>query len=321
MCFINVKELKSLRTKTLLFFTQGPYFGKVLLNSHIIEYPLELSIFIRELRKLDITDFPVICYDNDNLKIASLAFWIFESLGYSVYLLYGNIMTFLDLGEKLQDTSKGDLPQSQLLMEIDINKLPNVKTYDSVVLDLNQPLYQAIGSDFNHQTVKKYLHDNNIPEDFDGFTLSGQYAGLIGALLKYLGNNSNKIFLGEWKDIDFNRRVSSRPETFYSAVGSVYYDAEDALIDEEPQKNEEGNTETKNPETLGLTITNESMIEEDNIKTKNSETLGSTITKENIIQDKTVNPYSSPLMISKSSTQPGKNDDDFQGYHCKCQVI
>ncbi|OMJ71195.1 hypothetical protein SteCoe_30661 [Stentor coeruleus] len=297
MCFINVKELKSLRTKTLLFFSQGPYFGKLLPDSHIIEYPLELSIFIRELRKLDITDFPVICYDNDNLKIASLAFWIFESLGYSVYLLYGNISTFTDLGEKLQDTSKGDLPQSQILMEIDINKLPNVKTYDSVVFDLSQPLYKAIGTEFNHQTVKKYLYDNNIPEDFDGFVLSGQYSGLIGALLKYLGNNSNKIFLGEWKDIDFNRRVSSKPETFYSAIGSVYYDAEDVLTDEEPQKNEVNNTETKRPETPELTKTEGSFIE-----------------------DK-ANPYSTPLMIAKLSIPPEKNDNDIQGYHCKCQVI
>lgn len=298
MCFINVKELKSLRTKTLLFFSQGPYFGKLLPGSHIVEYPLELSIFIRELRKLDITDFPVICYDNDNLKIASLAFWIFESLGYSAYLLYGNISIFSDLGEKLQDTSKGDLPRSQILMEIDINKLPNIKTYDSVVLELIQPLCQTIGVEFNHQTVTKYLHDNKVPEDFDGFILSGPSAGLIGALLKYLGNNSNKIFLGEWKDLDFNRRVSSKPETFYSAVGSVYYDAEDVLSDENPQKNEVNNTETKRPETPELP------------KTKGS-----------IVEGETANPYSSPLMIAKSSIPPEKTDDDFQGYHCKCQVI
>jgi hypothetical protein len=269
-----------------------------------VEYPLELSLFIRELRTLDITEFPVICYDNDNLKLASLAFWIFESIGYSVKLLYGDISIFSSLNQKLIFSSKNDLPRSQILMDIDINKLLNIKFYDSVSLDLSLPLYSTIGPDLNSEAVKKYLLKNNIPDDFDGFILSGPFAGIIGILLKYLGNYQNRIFLGEWKDLDFLKVVSSKRDTFYSAAGSVYYDAVEGGNKEE----EEEVTQREN--------------EVDEIDSPKTPYLNDMKSSEPEKEISTVDPYDSHLMISKSSlmTKP-QGQDDTQGYHCACQAF
>lgn len=303
MCIINVQEMNSLQTKTLIFFSSGPYFGNFLPDSYVVEYTLELSLFIRELRTLDITEFPVICYDNDNLKLASMAFWIFESIGYSVKLLYGDISIFSSLNQKLISTSKNDLPRSQILMDIDINKLLNIKFYDSVSLELTLPLYLTIGPDINAEKVKKYLLNNNVPDDFDGFILSGPFAGIIGILLKYLGNYQNRIFLGEWKDLNLLRVISTKNDTFYSAAGSIYYDAVEGGNEEEMKVTSRGyDDEIDSPKTPYL----------NDIKSP-----------EPVKEISTVDPYDSHLMISKSSLMAPKPQvkDELQGYHCACQAF
>lgn len=302
MCIINIQDLASFHTKTLIFFSSGPYFGKLLPNSYTIECS-DLSILIHDLRKLDITEFPIICYDNEDLKIASLAFWIFESLDYSVKLLYGDMSIFSLKGQNLVTTSKKDLPQSKVLMDIDMSKLPKIKNYDSLAYTLVLPLYATIGTDFKSKMVKKYLLQNNIPDDLDGSLLCGPFSGIIGALLKYLGNYQNRVFLGEWKDLSFKSKSSSKPGTFYSAVGSVYYDAVEAISDGEMV-------------SLGE---NKKNIDEDPQNNVGKECLSLQDEKE------TENPdlYSSHLKSVKSIAEEPKNTrlEESQGYHCLCKIM
>ena len=74
MCIINVKDLSSLLNKTLIYFTSNPLNCKILPGSYICLVPESISQFIQELRKLNITSFPIICYDNEEMRLASTAF-------------------------------------------------------------------------------------------------------------------------------------------------------------------------------------------------------------------------------------------------------
>ncbi|OMJ75632.1 hypothetical protein SteCoe_25189 [Stentor coeruleus] len=314
MCIINIEDLSSFQNKTLIFFSSGPYFGKLLPNSYTIEYS-DLSILIRDLRRLDISDFPVICYDNEDLKIASLAYWIFESLDYLVKILYGDMNIFSLKGQNLVTTSKHDLPQSNILMDIDITKLPKVKIYNSLAYELIFPLYITIGTDLTSKLVKKYLKQNNIPEDLDGCLLCGPFSAVVGALLKYLGNYQNKIFLGEWKDLGFKSKNSSKPGTFYSAAESVYYDAfysaaESVYYDA---------VETISDAEVVSQGKGKKNIEEDPQNNIGKECPNSEAEKET----ETPVLYNSFLKHTKSITEEPKNPipEESQGYHCLCQII
>jgi hypothetical protein len=283
MSIINPRDLHQFPTKTLIFFTTAEEIPELVPNSYVYKVSDDISDMIKEMRRFDISTFPVICYDNENLVLASKAFFVFEALEYSVFVLYGNLEMLLDYGLELSKENLGTLKLSEIAMEIDVNKLPNMEPVDSSSLVLVYPPYKTIGNYVDMEEAKDFFLVNEISLLSKPTILSGENASVIGLFFRYLGNTEIKVFLGYWSLREKRSGTLSRPETYYSAAGTVYFDAEE----------EEKRSEAKSPTAS-------------DVKSRFS-------TGE-------ANHYAQHLMVGKKSVAENKEPPAQVGYQCSCLI-
>ena len=221
MCIINAKELPLLMNKTLIYFASNPTTSKTLPDSYIFWAPDNLTQFIHELRSFDIPKFPVVCYDNEEMKLSSKAFWIFEAMGYDAIVLYGDINLYQYQGIQLVSNNLGPILYGRKLMEIDINRLNSKLNNEFIEIIFEQELRKVIGDECSIEKAQHFLEKFQTGSN-ENFYLRGRNCQVIGLLLKYTGKNNVMVFLGEW---NIHNREPSKSSNYYSASESIYYDA------------------------------------------------------------------------------------------------
>jgi hypothetical protein len=252
---INYSSLKnsvesgiSIGSSTLIYFTTNSDVQEVLKNSYVYVVPTDLSSFVYDLRRFDIVNFPIICYDDQNMELASKAHWVFESIEYFSVVLYGSLENFKTQGAATTPNNLGPIKFSEILMEINLNQLSNVHSDEYVVQELSLPLYTTIGTVCTVEKVQEYLELNEINTVNKDSVITGENSAVLGILLKFCGLKGIKVFLGEWASIHPNRD-SSKTEGFFSMVGSVYYDPiEEKHSDSETELTRERTVTFKDPD-------------------------------------------------------------------------
>ena len=235
MSLISVKELEKLPSKTLIYFTSSTPLV-FLPGSYIYNSASALGGFIQDLRRFNIQCLPVVCYDDEDMRLSSMAYWVFRALGLEAMVLYGGIHACEEEGAKLTSTYPEEIPYLEAMLEIDLERLPNVEYQSTAVNELPFLLYEVLGSGITQEKVRKLLSHHNIEYECEGVVLSGPAAPVFGVILMYLRKREIKVFLGAWSDAELiNRKPSAKPETFYTVAESVYYDA----LDETPDDLEE----------------------------------------------------------------------------------
>ncbi|OMJ73853.1 hypothetical protein SteCoe_27369 [Stentor coeruleus] len=241
MSIISVKDLPNLKDKTLIYFASSIPFD-VLPDTFVCIVNEDLSNFVFKLRKIDILYFPIICYDDGDMKFASQAFWIFKAMGYPVFVLYGGIKACEDEGLELMSNCAPPLLEKKDPQFIDFNKLPKLCPDAVTVKALPFLFYEVLGQDITEEKVKKVLEAHRIDYNYSNCTLKGKCAGVFSLFLLYLKFSDVKVFLGEWSEpVPFRSGNSLAPETFHTVAESVYYDAIEGqslstnkVIDEDP---------------------------------------------------------------------------------------
>ena len=230
MSLISIKELEKLPNKTLIYFTSSTPL-LFLPSSYIYINISPLAQFIQDLRRFNIQCFPIICYDNEDMKLSSTAYWVFMALGYEAKVLYGGISACEQEGAMLTSTYPEKIPYHSTLHDIDLERLPNVEYQTTYVGDLPFLLYEVLGSEITQEKLKKLLSHHSITFEYDGIVVSGPAAAVFGVILTYLNRKDIRVFLGAWNDTAIiNRKPPAKPDTFYTMAESVYYDAMDENI-------------------------------------------------------------------------------------------
>lgn len=221
MCLITLEDLKKLNKKTLIYFAAEEDEQTYIEESFKIVVGQELNALVKELRVLDVKNFPIVCYDNEDLSLASRAYWIFEAMDYEVKIL----VTSRGLGRPIRPV--GPLPHKTQISHIDISRISNSILYQTQEFNLLCPIVPNIAKDLSQDRVRNFLEGQQIPVEIEGTQLIGFYAEQIAALLKYLDNDVN-VLLTEVKMR--TKTVESKfNETFVSLPESIYYDAEEDL--------------------------------------------------------------------------------------------
>ena len=227
MCIINSKDIQAIPKKTIIYFTQktNNYFH--IPNSYVYLVPADLSQMIFEMRRFDITHFPIICYDNSNMQLASRAFWIFEALGYEALVVYGNVDLFVQQRVALVKENLGAISHSTIPMEITPGKLDWVDGTESPLEDLFGALRESIQNYCSPAKVEKFLRSLGLDLGKNDWCFSGRDCELLGVLMRYIGKTQAVASLGEWREVGHSR-ATSRTEMFFSLVSTVYFDVEEA---------------------------------------------------------------------------------------------
>lgn len=241
MSIISVKDLYNIENKTLIYFASFVPLD-VLPDTFLCIVGEDLSDLVYKLRKIDILYFPIICYDDGDMKLASQAFWVFKAMDYPVYVLYGGIKACEDEGLELVSNAAPPLLEKKDPQPIDLNKLPKLCIEAVPVRALPFLFYEVLGHDITREKVKKVLEIHGIDYNYSNCTLKGKGVGVFSLFLLYLKFSDVKVFLGEWSEPTPPRFGNSlAPETFHTVAESVYYDAIEGqslstnkAIDEDP---------------------------------------------------------------------------------------
>ena len=226
MSIINSNEIEAIPSKTIIYFTQKTNTYLHLPDSYVYTVPHDLSLMIFEMRRFDIAKFPIVCYDNSNMQLASRAFWIFEALGYSALVVYGNLELFVQQGANLVKENLGAINYSSTLMEIGPGKLDWVNGVEGTVEDLFEALYQSVQTYCSPEKIAEFIRGIGLDLEKSDWCFSGRNCELLGLLMRESGGLRVEVSLGEWSELASNTE-SSRTETFFSLASSVYYDIEE----------------------------------------------------------------------------------------------
>lgn len=228
MSIIQTKELAPIPTKTLIFFQPSPgqSSNRTLKNSFTYTWVDSFSQIVQDFRSFDIKNFPIICYDEGDMHLASLAYCIFKSMNLEVLVLYGGLRACEVEGLALAEQASVSVPSRAELREVDVNLLVNVSFRQSTCKCLPFSVYEVIGRDITVSKVKKLLDLHGIILSEDLKVLSGPSASLIALFVVYFGLDFPAVYLGDW--IYETSEISERKqddEVFHSIADSVYYDA------------------------------------------------------------------------------------------------
>jgi hypothetical protein len=231
MSIISVKELNELPSKTLIYFTSEISLSSIIPQSHVYNMPSNLSRCIYELRKFYVSSFPIVCYDDEEMRLSSQAYWIFKALGYDALVLYGGIKACEEQQVALTPLHPESIPLHPDLHQIDKILLPMSGSGSIKVDDLPFLLYEVLGQEINKQKVHKLLDMHAISRDYENSVISGYSAPVFGVILIYLDINV-RVYLGDWQEIDPIKTNEEHPETFHTVAESIYYDAIEADLGE-----------------------------------------------------------------------------------------
>ena len=221
MCLISIEDLKRLDKKTLIYFAAEEDEQTFIEDSYKIVVGQELNELVMELRVLDLKIYPIVCYDNEDLLLASRAFWILEAMDYDVKIL----VTSRGLGRPIRPI--GPVPHKEQISHVDISKISNSVLRQTQEFNLLWPIVPYIAKDLSQDKVRTFLEGQKIPVEIEGTQLVGFYAEQIAALLKYLDQDVS-VLLTEVR-MRTKTAVSKFNDTFVSMPESVYYDAEEDL--------------------------------------------------------------------------------------------
>ena len=224
MSFAYVRELGLVEKKTLVYFTNLlPIL--TLAESYTYVVPEKFSRFVYDMRHFSIQNFPIICYDDGDMLLASKAYCVLRSMNYEALVLYGGLKACEEEGLSLIPCSSERIPVQEGAKEIDSSKLHNTQICAFMVRPFPFSIYDVIGKNISKERLKRLLETNGICINCGSKVLAGPSASILALILVYFGENFPNVYLGEWFEPTAPLRKLTKPETFQTP-GTVYYDAE-----------------------------------------------------------------------------------------------
>ena len=221
MCLISVEELRGLKQKTLIYFSSEEDDMPYLEDSVKIVVDQGINELVQLLRLIDFETFPIICYDDQDLELASKAFWIIDSFDFDTKVLVQSRGISRSFRPSLNLSLK-DSPS-----HLDISKITNSILYIPQQFSLESPIVPNISKNFSVKVVKKFLNSQKIPTEANGLQLNGQFAEQIALLLRYLGNNV-AVLLTQIKSR--TKTIASKSNELYNSLAPTeYFDLDEDL--------------------------------------------------------------------------------------------
>ena len=178
---------------------------------------------VQDFRLFDIKNFPIICYDEGDMQLASLAYCVLQAMSLEVLVLYGGLRACEVEGLALAEHPSLAVPRRADLRDVDVNLLVNVNFRQSTCKCLPFSVYEVIGKDITVSKVKKLLDLHGIILNEDLKVLSGPSASLLALFVVYFGLDFPPVYLGDWSYT--GNEQNREDEVFHSIAESVYYDA------------------------------------------------------------------------------------------------
>ena len=249
MSFVFVRELEVIEKKTLIYFTNLlPIF--TLNESYTYVVPENFCKFVFDLRHFSIQNFPIICYDDGDMLLASKAYCILKSMNYNALVLYGGLKASEEEGLALIPYRSESIPFIDSPIEIDSSKLHNTQICTFTVKNFPFSIYDVIGKNLTKEKLKKLIETNGIRINCENKVLAGPSASILALILVFFGESFPNVYLGEWFEARAPIRKLTKPETFQTP-GTVYYDAE--AEEEEKEKSFALNEEELKSENVIVT--------------------------------------------------------------------
>ena len=221
MCLISGEELKGLKQKTLIYLSSEEDDMPYIEDSVKIIVDQGINELVHVLRLIDFESFPIICYDDQDLELASKAYWIIDALDFDVKVLVQS----RGISRSFRPSANPNIKESP--SHLDISKISNSIHYTPEEFDFNSPIVPNISKNFSIEVVKKFLDSQKIPTEADGLQLTGQCAEQIALLLKFIGNNV-AVLLTQIKSR--TKTVTSKAnEVYYSIAASEYFDFDEDI--------------------------------------------------------------------------------------------
>ena len=180
-----------------------------------------INELVQILRLINFETFPIICYDDQDLELASKAFWIIDALDFDVKVLVQS-----------RGLSRGFRPLASLNPKespshLDISKITNSSNYNPVEFNLDSPIVPNISKNFSIEVVKNFLDSQKVPIEANGLQLTGQCAEQIALLLRFIGNNV-AVLLTQIKSRT-KTLASKTNEVYFSIAASEYFDFDEEI--------------------------------------------------------------------------------------------
>lgn len=234
MSIIQVRDLPSIRQKTLIYFSNTLPI-ETLKESYTYQIPATFTKMVHDFRLFSIQNFPIICYDDGDMGWSSTAFCIFKAMNSEVLVLYGGLRACEEEGLDLIPCKEDQIPSLEAIREIDVNLLQNQIFGTFSVKCLPFSIYEILGRDVSVEKLRKLLDTHGVLVSEGNKVLSGPSASVLALIHVYFGNEFPPVYLGEWQVFHVNGPRSTVPESYYTVAESVYYDAvEDAELESPP---------------------------------------------------------------------------------------
>jgi hypothetical protein len=229
MSLVKAEELSRIPSPTFIYLaSKTPV--QTIPGSFVYRAPTSFKDLVSDFSRFEAPSFPIICYDDGDMRLASHAFWVFSALHMPVLVLYGGLKACEEENLPLSVSFTFTLPQSLKPSPVDSELLLKSASSGLNIENLPFSLYDVLGVDLSVEKLKKLLRTHGIRFDVEGENIIGKCAAEFGVMVVYMGISDVKVFIDEWEESKARPKLSIAPESYRTGVGTVYYDAEEGRI-------------------------------------------------------------------------------------------